>query len=302
LTTELRNPLTNAAFYVTIHTNSSSGSLETFKLHVNTSEGTFTIPRHETGIALNGHQSKIIVTDFRFGDAHLVYSTAEVLSYIITDGIPTVFFWVPDGESVEFYLRNAADGKHANGRGCNAPRISTSADGSGTTVSFASAEGLSVFSFTAKSSGKAIRVVVMDRSTAYDAWFPALSARPVPAAIETIFVQGPYLVRNVVLEGTTLTIYGDNIEATGVEIMAPSNVKTVSWNGKACKISRTSYGSLRTQLQSVDRSGVTLPSFSSWKSADSLPEISPEYHTSSAAWVGKWLVDPYWLQLLTIAP
>jgi len=37
--TEVRNPDTNAAFYVTIHANSSSATLEQFKLHVNTSAG-----------------------------------------------------------------------------------------------------------------------------------------------------------------------------------------------------------------------------------------------------------------------
>jgi len=39
-TAELRNPDTNAAFYVVMHAYSPSSTLETFKLNVNISEGT----------------------------------------------------------------------------------------------------------------------------------------------------------------------------------------------------------------------------------------------------------------------
>ena len=301
LTTELRNPQTNGAFYVTIHANSSSGSLEIFKLHVSTSEGAFTIPQHQTAIALNGHQSKIIVTDFTFGTGHLVYSTAEVLSYIITDGEPTLFLWVPDGESVEFYLQNAYEGRHANGRGCINPNITESRTGSGTIVSFASASGTSVFTFTAGAakcgrgwhglksgaSCQQIRVVVMDRTTAYSAWLSGLTADPFVPANETVFVQGPYLVRSATLEGTTLSVSGDIINATSMEIFAPSGVRTLLWNNRTLQTSRTSYGSLKTQLEEVDQSSVVLPALSNWKSADSLPEIAPGYDASGAAWAGR---------------
>ncbi|KAK5163381.1 uncharacterized protein LTR77_010754 [Saxophila tyrrhenica] len=288
LTTELRNPQTNAAFYVTIHANSSSDSLERFKLHVGTYEGAFTIPQYKSTIALNGHQSKIIVTDFTFGNGHLVYSTAEVLSYIVTDGEPTLFLWVPDGEGVEFYLRDAHSGRHANGDGCTGPSIVNAKTGSGTIVSFDKASGTSVFTFTASrghSSGKQVRVVVMDRSTAYTAWVPTLSTDPFAPANETVFVRGPYLVRSATLEGSTLSVSGDVTTATTIEVFAPRNVRALSWNGKTVEVSRTSYGSLKAQLQGVKQHSVVLPELSGWKSADSLPEIAPGYEASSAAWV-----------------
>src|ERR1700710_1766724 len=44
-TTELRNPDTNGAFYVTIHTSSPSFDLTPFKLYVSTSVGNLTIPQ-----------------------------------------------------------------------------------------------------------------------------------------------------------------------------------------------------------------------------------------------------------------
>jgi hypothetical protein len=289
LATELRNPKTNGAFYVTIHANSSSGTYETFKLHVNTSEGAFTIPQRQTAIALNGFQSKIIVTDFTFGTGQLVYSTAEVLSYIETDGEPTLFLWVPDGESVEFYIKNAYQGKHVNGYGCSNPNITESGSGSGTIVSFASATSMSVFTFTSGSgrNSQQIRVVVMDRTTAYNAWVPGLTADPFAPADETVFVVGPYLVRGATLEGSSLSVSGDVINATSIEVFAPSAANTLVWNNRKLSTSRTSYGSLKAQLGGVDQNSVVLPALSNWKSADSLPEIQPGYNASSLAWVGE---------------
>ncbi len=291
-TTELRNPTTNGAFYITIHANSSSATKETFKLHVNTTEGSFVIPQHETGITLNGHQSKILVTDFTFGTGHLIYSTAEVLSFTTVDGTSTLFLWVPDGESVEFYLEGVTKGEHANGNGCNQPKIIDSASAGGTIVSFAQATGLSVFTFKSMSSGEPLRVVVMDRSTAYTAWFPPMSSDPVPKANDTVFVQGPYLVRTASLAGNTLSISGDSINATEVEIFGPQAAKSVVWNGRKLDTSKTSYGSLKAQLAAVKKDAVQLPSLSKWKSADSLPEIMPGYHDSGPAWVGESLYRP----------
>jgi hypothetical protein len=45
---ELRNPDTNAAFYVTMHANSTSTTLDTFYLKVDTSAGNRTLPLYYT--------------------------------------------------------------------------------------------------------------------------------------------------------------------------------------------------------------------------------------------------------------
>jgi len=51
-TAELRNPDTNAAFYVTMHTHSPSDSLETFSLRVNTSIGASTYTSYVFAVLL----------------------------------------------------------------------------------------------------------------------------------------------------------------------------------------------------------------------------------------------------------
>lgn len=169
-TSELRNPNTNSAFYVTIHNTSSSGTREAFKLHVSTSIGNMTIPRHGGDIVINGHQSKIIVTDFRLGTKKLTYSTAEILTYALIDGYPTVILWVPEGESAEFHVRGAKQGSVEFKDRSN---ISFHKDRYGITASFQAVRGKSVIQFD-----NGVRVVVVDRSTAYLFWAPNLSRDP----------------------------------------------------------------------------------------------------------------------------
>jgi hypothetical protein len=168
---ELRNPNTNSAFYVTIHTNSSVGTNEVFKLHVNTSEGSLTIPRYASNIRLNGYQSKIVVTDFTFGSHKLLYSTAEVLSYAVLDGIPTLALWVPTGESGEFSVKNArkasVKSNHAS------PNVQSYPTDGSVTIVFTQSEGMIIVELDT-----GVRVLLLDRSAAYLFWAPALTNDP----------------------------------------------------------------------------------------------------------------------------
>ena len=168
---ELRNPNTNAGFYVAIHTNSSIGTNEVFKLHVNTSEGALTIPRHGNTIQLNGFQSKIIVTDFSFGSHTLLYSTAEVLSYAVLDNIPTLALWVPTGESGEFSVKGAKTA--AVKRSDSSSSVKTYHDGGDLTIAFTQSEGMTVIELDS-----GVRIVLLDRSAAYLFWAPALTNDP----------------------------------------------------------------------------------------------------------------------------
>jgi hypothetical protein len=168
---ELRNPETNAAFYVTIHSYSPSGTVEPFSLHVSTSIGNLTIPQYGSSIILNGHQSKIIVTDFAIGDHTLSYSTAEVLTYALIDGKPVVVLSADVRESAEFHIKNAKHGAAAGNRaGTNATFHS---DAHGITVNVPSVSGMTVFQFD-----NGVKVIVADKPTAYLFWAPNLSNDP----------------------------------------------------------------------------------------------------------------------------
>lgn len=187
MTSELRNPDTNAAFYVTIHTNSSISTIESFQLHINTSAGScknfhwhlkneadqiVTIPKYAPATVLNGYQSKIIVTDFSFGPNSLLYSTAEVLATALIDNSSTIAFWVPTGESGEIAFKGFLNGT-----------VLSSAVGS--SISFNQANGALIVSFTQTAgitvvelNGGKTRVLLMDRTAAYQFWAPSLGSDP----------------------------------------------------------------------------------------------------------------------------
>lgn len=175
---ELRNPVNNAAFYVTNHVDTTTGADESFKLHVNTTEGSFAIPQLNGTIRLNGHQSKIIVTDFSLGSETLLYSTAEVLTYAVFDNKPTLALWVPTGESGEFAIKGAKLGSATACPKCSPVQFHRSSRG--LTVGFTQAEGMSVVELD-----NGVRVILLDRQTAYNFWAPALTDDPLVPETES---------------------------------------------------------------------------------------------------------------------
>jgi beta-galactosidase len=167
---ELRNPETNAGFYATFHTNTSISTNEAFHLKVNTSAGLLTIPKHASALRLNGHQSKIIVTDFTFGPKKLLYSTAEVLTYAVFDKTPTLVLWVPTGESAEFSIKGAKSGSVKKCQGCSSVQFYK--ENGGLTAALTQGKGSTILDIDG------VRVVVLDRSSAYEFWAPALTDDP----------------------------------------------------------------------------------------------------------------------------
>ncbi|KAH7075575.1 glycoside hydrolase superfamily [Paraphoma chrysanthemicola] len=274
---ELRNPITNAAFYVTIHEYSPSSTVESFKLRVSTSVGNLTIPQHGGSIVLNGHQSKILVTDFAIGKQKLTYSTAEVLTYAIVDGKPVVILTAGTGESVEFHVKGAKRGTIVGkGAGSNATFYQ---EAHGLTTNIASISGLSVYEFD-----NDVKIIVADKPTAYLFWAPNLSNDPFAPVDQSVLVQGPYLVRSVSKDRDVLALKGDILKTTAIEVFASKHVNKLSWNGQRLHTSRTKYGSLKATVAAFNGT-IKLPALDTWKVQDTLPERLPSYDDSGAAWV-----------------
>ncbi|KAK6065263.1 beta-galactosidase b [Seiridium cupressi] len=273
---ELRNPDTGAAFYVTQHADSPSSTVETFSLDVETSAGAHTIPQHGTEITINGHQSKIIATDFAFGSKSLLYSSAEVLTYAIIDGKEVLALWVPTGESGEFVIKGAHTAKLSSCNGC--ANVKVYSGNSTVTVSFLQNAGMSVIELQ-----DGAKVVLLDRSAAYLFWSPALDNNPLEAGNNTVLVQGPYLVRSAVVEDKSLALTGDVANATDITIFAPKSVCAVTWNGKKLEFNSGKSGALTARLGGAAE--FTLPDLGGWKYIDSLPEIQSNYSATSEAWI-----------------
>ncbi|KAG4436423.1 hypothetical protein IFR05_008097 [Cadophora sp. M221] len=280
-TSELRNPDTNAGFYVTIHASSPSKELTPFKLNISTSLGNITIPQYGTDIVLNGRESKIIVTDFSLGKQRLIYSTVEVLTVSNQDQEPLLFLWLPATESGEFLLSGVKSASLLKRTGCSDFQVRKTSDG--LVVSYKQLQGTCVVKFN-----NGYRVVLIDRSAAYNTWFPSTSSDPYTPENSTVIVQGPYLVRSASVSQKTLALQGDWSSSNSLEIFAPSAISHVIFNGKNIKVSRTNHGSLlgalTPSIHSVESIKESLPALTDWKVADGFPERQAEYDDS------KWTI------------
>lgn len=279
-TSELRNPDTNGAFFVTIHTSSPSIEITPFKLHVTTSIGNFTIPQGNGSIVLNGRQSKIIVSDFAVVTSKLIYSTAEIFTVSSQDSKPLVVLWLPAGETGEFYLTGVNSSSLLKKDGCTGySSITTSL---GVVTAWTQKTGSCVLKFD-----NGFRFVLVDRAAAYGLWVPSTSSDPYTPENSTVVVHGPYLVRSIVMKNDELEITGDWSNSTALEVFAPAAISSVKFNGKGVRTEKTAWGSLVGTLDAsqanTDSILASLPKLDDWKAADGLPERLPGYDDSK--WV-----------------
>ncbi|KAK7428226.1 hypothetical protein QQZ08_005292 [Neonectria magnoliae] len=277
-TAELRNPETKAGFYVVQHADSTSGTLEKFRLKVDTSEGQLTVPRFGDAAVIDGHQAKVLVTDFAFGKKKLLYSTAEVLSHATIDGKEILALWLPRGEAGEFAIKGASKLKVLNAGGQKS--LSVRKEGSRITVSYIQNSGMHVLQLSDDT-----RILLLDRETAYRFWVPTLDNNPFAPANNTVFVQGPYLVRSAVYDAKkrVLHLTGDEEKAKKITVFGPKKLRSITWNGEKAPI-RSHNGPVYT-VSIKGPSKFKLPALGSWKWADGLPEIAKDYETSPEAWV-----------------
>lgn len=260
----------------------------TFKLNVTTSTGNFEVPRFTSGITLGGRQSKIIVTDYPFGSSSKVlYSTAQVLFAGQIGGRDVLFLYGDPTHESEVALTLSG-----------APRIQ------GAELSSVSSNGVTTVTFlpgiqgliTIWDSSEQL-VLYSDTNTAGTFWSPEI---PASDSVEfanywqfgtnsSILVGGPYLVRNATISGSTLALRGDLSDSVQLTVIAPDDVKTVTWNGipissdVTAVLNLTAQGGFVAQLKPSSMVlGFAPPALTNWRYADSLPEIRSGF--SDANW------------------
>ena len=210
----------------------------------------------------------------------------------IQKSVPIIVFWVPTGESGEFYMETVNHGSIARCDGCQDVQFHKASQG--LIVSFKQNAGMTVLTFD-----NGVRAVIVDRATAYDIWQPTLSTDPHAPLNETLLVRGPYLVRSASMENETVALTGDYDDATVLEVFGALSTESgrlagygdakVTFNGKEIVMRKTKYGSLLGSLtagkSTVKSIAASIPTLTDWKVHNGLPERMPDYDASGAGWV-----------------
>ena len=283
-TWEIRNPDTNAGFYVMQQSTTSSRASVDFSANLNTSTGVVNVPN----INLNGRQSKILVTDYNFGKNSLLYSSVDVLTYGVFD-VDVLVLYAEQGQTSQFALKNMPS--TASHSVFGATQVSAATLGGTTTFIYTQGAGMTVV----KTEG--VLVYLLDQPTAWKFWAPSTTTNPDVKPNEQIFVLGPYLVRSASISHGVVHISGDNDNATTIEVYTGDpSIQTIDWNGIRLDAVKTSYGSVTAQIPGSEGRSISLPPLTNWHSADSLPEKLPSYDDS------KWTVCNKTTTLSPIAP
>ncbi|KAG9080887.1 hypothetical protein FRC06_006028, partial [Ceratobasidium sp. 370] len=127
------------SFYIVRQTTNANTARVTFALKVNTKAGELKIPQYGGSMALDGRESKIVVTEYPFGGSVLRYTTAEVATWAIFDG----------EDHIVLYAKNQAIEAVV-------PTNATSITSSASSISARMADGTAIITGTAPGSGLAV--------------------------------------------------------------------------------------------------------------------------------------------------
>ncbi|KAJ4326451.1 hypothetical protein N0V94_000126 [Neodidymelliopsis sp. IMI 364377] len=263
----------NGRFYLAEKNDTRSRTVTDFSLAVDTSAGKVTIP----SLQLNGRQSRWVVTDYNLGNETLLYSSGEVLTYGIFDQ-PVVVLYLKQGQTGEFAFKSQKN-------------ITFKSYGANSGFAKASSNSSSYTSFvykqdkgaTAVQLSNGVLAYLLDVPTAWTFFAPPTTSDPNVTPNHHVFVVGPYLVRSASVSGETVSVIGDNANATTIEVYAGRGVTKISWNGQDLATTKTPYGSLTAEIMGAQDRQIDLPVLTGFKAANSAPEISPSYDDSN--WV-----------------
>lgn len=265
-------------FYVVRHGELTSQESTSYKLRVNTTAGSLTIPQLGGTLSLNGRDSKIHLVDYNVGDVSLIYSSAELFTWKQTGSKSVVVLYGGEDELHEFAVP-ANLGKPASIEGDD---LQIQQINSTTVIQWAVQPSRRVVHF-----GNTLEVHLLWRNEAYNYWVLDL---PVPGAIgrhvsqshanRSVIVKAGYLLRTAELTGTSLYLTGDINTTTTLELIsAPQPVTSIFFNNQSVQTSVTS-GRLTGTL-TYHKPNINLPDLTTlnWHYLNTLPEVrDPTYN------------------------
>ncbi|CAK7199090.1 hypothetical protein SEUCBS139899_001760 [Sporothrix eucalyptigena] len=280
----LQNPETHATFTILQQASTSSTANVSTSVTLETSAGTFTVP----DVALDGRQSKILVTDYPLGasSTSLLYCTSDIATSESFGNSTSFILYLKEGQTGEFAFHgdnNLTFTVFGDTKVTATTRQPSSSTKSQQAFSYVQGSRSTVVLFS-----NGALLYLLDQPTAWRFWSPRNGDNSLSAPAKgRLFIVGPYLVRSARVDGDAGVLYvlGDNDVSTTLEAFVGTNtaIHTINWNGKELPATRTDYGSYRTLISGgQDRiaKDVHLPQLTEWIFADSLPEMHPDYDDS----------------------
>ncbi|KAH9913003.1 uncharacterized protein BXZ73DRAFT_107089 [Epithele typhae] len=308
--TYLRNPDSGTGFFIVRQDNSTTTQPLSFQITVpfHQPNGRLTLPLTLDAIALDGRQSKVIITDYHFGKhGHLVYTTAEVFFASRIGARDVLFLQGRATQAHEFAMTLVASRRPRSPPPFADPRVRHHAAAiNGAPTVFTVLPGTTGLVTVWESAGQL--VLYADADTAATFWaphVPAPTANTVPGwehfwqwgTNETVLVGGPYLVRNASVEHGTLKLRGDLEKEVMLTVIAPEDVTRVTWNGDAVDVLADLHGASAvrtgTLVMKGRARGFVLPELKGWKYHDSLPEIEKDFDDSEWITANKTVTYSY---------
>ncbi|GKZ29849.1 hypothetical protein AbraIFM66950_006710 [Aspergillus brasiliensis] len=265
-------------FYVVRHGELTSQESTSYKLRVDTTAGSLSIPQLGGSLSLHGRDSKIHLVDYNVGNASLIYSTAELFTWKQTGSKSVVVLYGGEDELHEFAV-SASIGKPTSIEGDSLKIQQTN---STTVIQWAVQPSRRVVRL-----GNTLEVHLLWRNEAYNYWVLDL---PVPGAIgrhvsqshtnRSVIVKAGYLLRTANLNGTSLYLTGDINSTTTLELISsPQPVTSIFFNSQRVQTTVTS-GRLTGTL-AYHKPNISLPDLSTldWHYINTLPEVhDPTYN------------------------
>ncbi|MFJ8542048.1 beta-galactosidase [Streptomyces sp. NPDC093586] len=93
-------------------------------------------------------------------------------------------------------------------------------------------------------------------------------------------VYGPALLRGAALDGDTVRLTGDTVDACELEVWAPRGITGVTWNGRPVATTAGRAQSLRSVRPLPGAPEPVLPALDGWRRRDENPEADPGYDDS----------------------
>ncbi|KAJ5575338.1 Glycoside hydrolase family 35 [Penicillium hetheringtonii] len=255
---------TAASYFVVRHANYSTRASVDYKLKVPTSVGDLTIPQLGGSLTLSGRDSKIHVVDYDVAGTKILYSTAEV------------FTWKKFGDEKVLVLYGGPDEHHEFA--ISTKSSASVVEGSSSSINIKKKGNAVVIGWDVSSSRRIVKVgdlkvLLLDRNSAYNYWVPQ-----VPATGKT---PGYSTQQNTA--SSIIVKAADFNATTPIEIIgAPSKTKNLVINGKKSHVKVDKNGIWSGSVE-YSAPKIKLPDLKSlkWKSIDTLPELKNSYDDSA---------------------